>query len=129
VLEAIDMNRILVALVGLLLWVPSTALAGGQGQVTSVLTRQSERLFAVRVISIDGHNMPSARSLVRLQPGKRRLGVIALIERDNAFNLRNRDRPQPQYVDIDVEAGKHYRIGAKVSDARYQEWTAVFEFR
>jgi hypothetical protein len=113
----------------LMLLAPSMVFADDKGQVTSVLTRQSERLYAVRVVSVDGENLPMARQLIRLEPGKRRLGVVALIERDNAFNLNRRERPQPKYVEIDVEAGKHYRIGAKVNDPAYREWSTVVEFR
>lgn len=124
------MKRIGLLLCTLLLLGAAAAQAGDQGQVISVLTKQSERVYAVRIISVDGRNLPEGgRQLVRLDPGKRRLGVVALIERDNAFGLRNRQRPEPKYVEIDVEAGKHYRIGAKVQDARYQEWTTVIEFR
>lgn len=125
------MNRLAALLCVLfLLAVPTVQAADAEGQVTSVLTRQSERLYAVRIISVDGRNLPEGgRQLVRLEPGKRRLGVVALIERDNAFGLTQRNRPAPKYVDIDVEAGKHYRVGAKVQDPRYRDWTTVVEFR
>lgn len=115
----------------LALFLAATPLAAAEkGQVTSVLTQDSQRLYAVRIISVDGENLPAGgRNLLRLEPGKRRLGLVALIERDNAFALRRKDRPQPQHVDIEIEAGKHYRIGAKVQDATYREWTPVIEFR
>lgn len=119
-------------LVSLLLALMATPLAAAadKGQVTSILTKDSQRLYAVRIISVDGENLPAGgRNLLRLAPGKRRLGLVALIERDNAFALRRKDRPQPQHVDIDVEAGKHYRIGAKVQDATYRDWTPFIEFR
>lgn len=104
--------------------------AADKGQVTSVLTRNAERVYAVRIISVDGENLPEGgRNLVRLAPGKRRLGLVALIERDNAFNLRRQQQPQPQEVDIDVESGKQYRVGAKVTDPGYRNWTPVIEFR
>lgn len=123
------MKRVL-SFLCLLLFLGTVAQAADQGQVTSVLTKQSERVYAVRIISIDGRNLPEGgRQLVRLDPGKRKLGVVALIERDNAFGLRNRQRPEPKYIDIEVEAGKHYRVGAKVQDARYQDWTTVVEYR
>lgn len=117
---------LLIAVVALL---PLSAWAGDQGQITSILTRQSERAFAVRIVTVDGKNLPYGRTLIRLDAGKHRLGVVPLIERDNAFNLANRDRPQAQTIDIEVEAGKHYRIGAKVKDARYQDWSALIEYR
>ena len=123
------MKRLFAIALAALIWAPLPSLAADKGQVTSVMTRQSERLFAVRIISVDGVNQPSARPLIRLNPGKRRLGVIALIERDNAFHLNRRQQPKPQYVEIEVEAGKHYRIGAKVSNADYKDWTAVIEYR
>ena len=104
--------------------------AAEKGQVSSVLTQDSQRLYAVRIISVDGENLPEGgRNLMRLAPGKRRLGVVALIERDNSFALRRSERPEPQHIDIDVESGKHYRIGAKVLDAGYRNWTPVIEFR
>ncbi len=104
--------------------------AADRGQVTSVLTRDSERLYAVRIVSVDGANLPEGgRNLIRLEPGKRRLGLVALIERDNSFNMRRNIRPQPQHVDIDVEAGKHYKVGAKVQDPAFENWTPVVEFR
>ncbi len=114
----------------LLALVMTPLAAADKGQVTSVLTQDSQRLYAIRIISIDGENLAAGgRQLVRLEPGKRRLGLVALIERDNAFALRRSDRPKPQHVDIDIEAGKHYRIGAKVQDATYRDWTPVIEFR
>ena len=90
------MRKLCAVALALMLLNPSVAVADDKGQVTSVLTRQSERLYAVRVISVDGQNLPMARQLIRLAPGKRRLGVVALIERDNAFHLNRRERPQPQ---------------------------------
>ena len=123
------MRKLCAVALALMLLNPSVAVADDKGQVTSVLTRQSERQYAVRVISVDGQNLPMARQLIRLAPGKRRLGVVALIERDNAFHLNRRERPQPQYIEIDVEAGKHYRIGAKVNDPAYREWSTMVEFR
>ena len=126
------MNRFsLAAGLALALALSATPLiAADKGQVTSVLTRTSERLFAVRIISVDGENLPAGgRNLIRLDPGKRRLGLVALIERDNSFDLRRHRQPQPQEVEIDVESGKFYRIGAKVRDATYRDWTPVVEFR
>jgi|CXWL01.1.fsa_nt_gi hypothetical protein len=114
----------------LLVLAAGSVSAADKGQVTSVLTRNAERVFAVRIISVDGENLPEGgRNLVRLAPGKRRLGLVALIERDNSFNLRRQQQPEPQEVDIDVESGKHYRVGAKVTDAGYRNWTPVIEFR
>jgi|GEM_PF-5448969 len=123
--------KVPVKISGLLLALIAAPLAAAEkGQVTSVLTQDSQRLYAVRIISVDGQNLPEGgRNLLRLEAGKHRLGLVALIERDNSFALRRSERPKPQHVDIDVESGKHYRIGAKVLDAGYQNWTPVVEFR
>jgi hypothetical protein len=93
-----------------------------------VLSRQSERVYAVRVVSVDGRNLPeNGRQSLPLAPGRHKLGIVALIERDHSFGLRDRRRPSSKFVEIDVVEGQQYRIGAKVLDARYEEWSAVVE--
>ncbi len=121
------MGRALIAAMALF---SAGAMAADKGTVTSVLSRDSERYYAVNFISVDGENLPAGQSLLNLAPGKRRIGIVALIESSNAIKtISRRDRSPPRYVEIEVVAGKRYRVGAKVSDVVNQTWAPVIEYR
>jgi hypothetical protein len=117
--------RLMILLCCLLGFAPSGFADDGKAQVTSALTKVSERVYAVRIVSVDGRNLPEGgRQLLRLAPGTHRLGLVAIIERSNSMKIRDRRTPRPQTLEVTIEAGKHYEIGARVLDPAYGEWVA-----
>lgn len=98
-----------------------------KGVVAVAYDGKPQGVFPVLILDIDGKVQPLPhRDVYYLAPGKHSLRLGAVLD-DNANlqrgNIGSRDAKRT--LEIEVEAGKRYLVGAKVEDRSAAEWQPV----
>lgn len=116
-----------VALLASLLILSGQAFAGGSvsdfttsprephGKVSGDLGQPTRDIYPVRIVRLNGHNIPAGgREMLWLTPGEYelQLSVTARMLRAAPGNLRPRRDERMQPLQLTVEEGASYRIGA-----------------
>ncbi len=89
--------------------------------ITGRLGKPGSDLYAVQFIEIDGRNIAGDRDYIWLKPGRYTIKVRMLVSNPPGLNFR---RPEQKYVDdynvieLDLEAGKSYRILGQYDEKR-----------
>lgn len=89
--------------------------------ITGRLGKPGSDLYAVQFIEIDGRNIAGDRDYIWMTPGRYTIKVRMLIDNPPGLNFR---RPEQKFVDdynvieLDLEAGKSYRILGQYDEAR-----------
>lgn len=109
----------LLALPGGALWASvtdyTTSPRQPHGQVIGDIGQPTRDIYPVRVVRVNGHNVPGAgRSVLWLKPGdyQLHLSAEARMLRNVPGNLRPRRDERMGALELTVEEGKTYRIGA-----------------
>ena len=99
----------------------------GKGVVAVAYDGKTQDVFPVLILDIDGKVQPQPpRDVYYLEPGKHtfRLGALldssANVQRGNASG-----RDEKRTLEIQVEAGKRYLIGAKLTSRSAADWQPV----
>jgi hypothetical protein len=108
----------------------STAWAGpdtDKGVVAVAYDGKTEDVFPVLILDLDGKVQPlPLKDVYYLTPGKHTLRLGAILD-DSAnvmrSNVNNSDAKRT--LDIEVEAGKRYLIGAKLVNRKAADWQPV----
>ena len=102
----------------------SSALAGdpAKGVVTVAYDGKTQQVFPVAIQEIDGKIQPlPLRETHYMAPGKHTFRLAPVFD-DNANiqkgNVNRRDGDAAAVLEIDVQAGKRYLIGAKIADRK-----------
>lgn len=102
--------------------------APSRGIVTVAYDAVAQQVHPVWIQTVDGRQQPAPlRDTLWLEPGKHTLRLAARLD-DNGVARRTRiDAKDPQHalLEIDVEAGKRYLIGAKVDSRHSADWKPV----
>lgn len=98
-----------------------------KGVVAVAYDGKTEDVFPVLILDIDGKVQPQPlRDVYYLAPGKHtfRLGAIldssANVQRSNAYG-----KDEKRVLEIEVEAGKRYLVGAKLVNRKAADWQPV----
>jgi len=98
-----------------------------KGVVAVAYDGKTEDVFPVIILDIDGKVQPQPlRDVYYLTPGKHtfRLGAIldssANVQRSNAYG-----KDEKRVLEIEVEAGKRYLVGAKLVNRKAADWQPV----
>lgn len=127
------MNTVYVRRMALVLGVALGALGAAAGPdqdmgvVAVAYDGKTEDVFPVFILDIDGKVQPQPlRDVYYLAPGKHtfRLGAIldssANVQRSNAYG-----KDEKRVLEIEVEAGKRYLVGAKLVNRKAADWEPV----
>ncbi len=94
--------------------------------------RPAQQIFPVRLVKIDGVEIPPRKQGVWLRPGTHRLRLVAeRIDTDWTGGLRARQRQVANWPQksrellVEVQAGKKYYVGYDSSDADPKNWGPV----
>lgn len=94
--------------------------------------RPAHLIFPVRLVQLDGQEIPVRDNGVWLKPGPHQLRLVAgAIDADMTGGVKARQRqlaavPQPgKTLAITIEAGKKYYVGYDVSDTDPKNWGPV----
>lgn len=97
------------------------------GVVAVAYDGKTEDVFPVFILDIDGKVQPQPlRDVYYMKPGKHsfRLGAIldsnANVQRSNAYG-----EDEKRVLEIEVEAGKRYLVGAKLVNRKAADWQPV----
>lgn len=108
-----------------------SALAGdpSKGVVTVAYDGKTQQVFPVAIQEIDGKVQPlPLRETHFMAPGKHTFRLAPVFD-DNANIVRGntgrRGGDEAAVLEIDVQAGKRYLIGAKLEDRKAAEWKPV----
>ena len=98
-----------------------------KGVVAVAYDGKTEDVFPVLILDLDGKVQPQPlRDVYYLAPGKHtfRLGAIldssANVQRSNAYG-----KDEKRVLEIEVEAGKRYLVGAKLVNRKAADWQPV----
>lgn len=98
------------------------------GVVRVDVERKAEHIYPVKVVEING-DLVSADDKVALwlKPGKHTLTVKGMVNRSNTFGVSRTigQGNEDNSVEIDVEQGKVYYLGAKVNPREGGRWEPV----
>jgi hypothetical protein len=107
----------------------SAAADPERGIVTVAYDGKPQQVFPVTIQEIDGKIQPlPTRETHYLAPGKHSFRLAPVFDdwakMQRGTNLR-RGEDAAAVLEIDVEAGKRYVIGAKIEDRKSAEWKPV----
>lgn len=98
------------------------------GVVRVDVERKAEHIYPVKVVEING-DLVSVDDKVALwlKPGKHTLTVRGMVERDNTFGVSRSvgQGNEDNSVEVTVEEGKIYYLGAKVNPRENGRWEPV----
>jgi len=124
----ITLRPLLASFATLLVLATAGADASSRAIVTVAYDGVTQQVHPVWIQTVDGRQQPQPlRDTLWLEPGKHTLRLAARFD-DNAVARRGRiDSRAPQHgvLEIQVEAGKRYLIGAKVDPRNAADWTPV----
>ena len=98
-----------------------------KGVVAVAYDGKTEDVFPVLILDIDGKVQPQPlRDVYYLAPGKHtfRLGAI-LDSSANVQRSSSHGRDEKRTLEIEVEAGKRYLVGAKLVNRKAADWQPV----
>lgn len=107
------------------------ALAGRNdphGIVRLDTEKRAQHIYPVKVVEINGELVSlDDKVAVWLKPGKHTLTVRGMIDRDNTFGVSRSvgQGNEKNSVEVDVEEGKIYYIGARVNPREGSRWEPV----
>jgi hypothetical protein len=108
----------------------ATALAGpdtDKGVVAVAYDGKTEDVFPVLILDLDGKVQPlPLKDVYYLAPGKHTLRLGAILD-DSANVMRSNvnGSDAKRTLEIEVEAGKRYLIGAKLVNRKAADWQPV----
>lgn len=96
------------------------------GVVTGMVDREARGLFSVRIVKVNGREIPERELGVWLKPGRHEIMAVGDIRRDLVRGV-NRD---PTWISteplvIEVEEGKTYYIARQADSSRREDWKLV----
>ena len=100
-----------------------------RGVVTVAYDGKTQQVFPVAIQEVDGRIQPlPLRETHFMTPGKHTFRLAPVFD-DNANiqrgNVNRRGSDVAAVLEIDVQAGKRYLIGAKIEDRKAAEWKPV----
>jgi len=113
-MEGTIMKYLLLSL-ALALWAPPILAEAEQAWVMSIpYALSAEHIYKVNITAIDGTTRPAAVSYP-LPAGKHRITAELMLDVEwEPDLLKGRRPPAVKVFELDVEAGKSYRLGARV---------------
>lgn len=100
-----------------------------KGVVTVAYDGKPQQVFPVLIQDIDGKAQPlPLRETLYMAPGKHTFRLAPVLDSSANIqkgNAHRRGSDEAAVLEIDVEAGKRYLIGAKLDDRKAAEWKPV----
>ena len=116
-----------VALTGIVIAGPNAESDADQGVIAVAYDGIPNKVFPVMILEIDGRLQPQPpRDTYFLSAGHHTLRLGALIGDQSAIQRGNIDQKDAKRVlEIDVEGGKRYLIGAKIAGRTAASWEPI----
>jgi hypothetical protein len=101
-----------------------------KGIVTVAYDGIPKDVYPVAILEVDGKlQPPPLRETLWLTPGKHTFKLAAKVQDGKTLlrgnNYNSRDKSKPGVLEIEVEAGKRYHLGAKLNGYRTSDWEPV----
>lgn len=107
----------------------SAAADPNRGIVTVAYDGKTQHVFPVAIQEIDGKVQPlPLRETHYLEPGKHTFRLAPMLDSSAKVQRGNVDRrggDDAAVIEVDVQAGKRYLLGAKIEDRKAAEWKPV----
>lgn len=108
---------------------PALVSAGDPHGIVRVDTeRKAEHIYPVKVVEINGDRVSvDDKVALWLKPGKHTLTVRGMVDRDATFGVSRSvgQGNEKNSVEVDVEEGKIYYVGARVNPREGGRWEPV----
>ena len=106
---------------------PVVTMRDAHGVAVFGEAQRAQKIFPVRVTVVDGDNVSDRKTSLLLTPGRHTLRLLALI--DDATMLSpgpyRKTFLEDGVLEIEIEEGKRYLIGAKLLGPRRRQWQPV----